>query len=133
MAKYSKKAGDKVEKAKEKLTKYPSEMICDTLLDQNIFSGVGNIIKNEVLFRIYVHPASKAGGLPPAKLKALIDEAKNYSFDFYEWKKQYVLKKHWLAHTKKICLRCNLPFIKKYPGVTKRRAFFCTNCQVLYH
>jgi endonuclease-8 len=119
-------------KAKKKLKTQPAMLVCDALLDQNIFAGVGNIIKNEVLFRIYVHPESKVGELPPSKLKVLIDEARNYSFDFLEWKKQYVLKKHWLIHTKKICPRCNIPAIKKYMGKTNRRTFFCENCQVLY-
>ena len=31
-------------------------MVCDALLDQTVFAGVGNIIKNEVLFRTGVHP-----------------------------------------------------------------------------
>jgi endonuclease-8 len=121
------------EKAKEKLRKNPDQLVCDALLDQNIFAGVGNIIKNEVLFRIKIHPLNKIGNLPPRKLKALIDEARNYSFDFLEWKKKYELKKHWLAHTKKICPRCNIPLIKKYLGKTNRRTFFCNKCQILYN
>ena len=119
-------------KARAKLKKVPTAMVCDALLDQTIFSGVGNIIKNEVLFRIKVHPESMVGKLPPKKLSALIKEARDYSFDFLEWKKAFTLKKHWLAHTKKTCPRCNLPIIKKYTGKTRRRSFFCTNCQVAY-
>ena len=118
--------------AKQKLNKIPDALVCDALLDQNIFAGVGNIIKNEVLFRIYLHPESRVGALPAKKLNELITEARNYSFDFLEWKKEYVLKKHWLAHTKKICPRCDIPFIKKHLGKTNRRSFFCTNCQALY-
>jgi endonuclease-8 len=106
--------------------------VCDILLDQNIFAGVGNIIKNEVLYRIKVHPLSIPSKLPPKKLKELIAEARIYSFDFLKWKKKYVLRKHWLAHTKKTCLRCNLPIKKEYLGQTQRRTFFCTNCQKLY-
>ncbi|MBA2249890.1 MAG: endonuclease [Chitinophagaceae bacterium] len=118
--------------AKRKLQVQPDTLVCDALLDQHIFAGVGNIIKNEVCFRIFLHPESKVGALPARLLYALIREARNYSFNFLEWKKQYVLRKHWLAHTKKICPRCNIPFIKKYAGKTNRRTFFCTNCQVLY-
>ena len=44
-------------------------LVCDALLDQNVFAGVGNIIKNEVLFRIRVHPLSTVGALPAAKLR----------------------------------------------------------------
>ncbi len=84
-----------------KLRAMPSTLVCDALLDQTVFAGVGNIIKNEVLFRIRVHPLSTVGALPAKKLRELVAEARNYSFDFLEWKKQYVLRKHWLAHTNK--------------------------------
>ena len=124
--------GWNAEKARAKLKRQPTTLVCDALLDQNIFAGVGNIIKNEVLFRIRVHPESDVGGLPEELLQEMIAEARIYSFDFLEWKKAYVLKKHWLAHTKKICPRCHIPFIKKYAGTTKRRTFFCGNCQILY-
>ena len=118
-------------KARKKI-KSKEMLACDALLDQHIFAGVGNIIKNEVLFRIKVHPMSITGKLPPSKQKALVEEARKYSFDFLRWKKKYVLRKHWLAHTKKICPRCSIPFVKKHLGKTNRRSFFCENCQKLY-
>jgi endonuclease-8 len=120
-------------KARKKLKAIPDTMICDALLDQQIFSGVGNIIKNEVLYRVKMHPENIINDIPALKLSAVIKEARNYSFDFLKWKKEFTLKKHWLAHTKKICLRCNLPIIKKYCGKTKRRTFFCCGCQVRYN
>jgi len=120
------------QKAKLKLDAVPEKLICDALLEQDVFSGVGNIIKNEVLYRVYVHPESFTGKIPELKIREIIQEARTYCFEFLEWKKKYELKKHWLAHTKKICLRCNLPIIKKYTGVKKRRSFFCENCQVLH-
>ncbi|TDH25115.1 endonuclease [Segetibacter sp. 3557_3] len=119
-------------KAKKKLKACPDALVCDVLLDQQIFAGVGNIIKNEVLFRIFVHPESRVGALPVKQLNALLREARAYSFDFLEWKKNFVLRKHWLAHTKKICPRCDIPLVKKYAGKTNRRSYFCINCQVLY-
>lgn len=118
--------------AKQKLKTISEELVCDALLNQNIFTGVGNIIKNEVLFRIRLHPESKIGAIPQKKINELVIEARNYCFDFLKWKKEFVLKKHWLAHTKKICPRCNIPFIKKHLGKTNRRSFFCTNCQIKY-
>ncbi|MCF2446290.1 endonuclease [Dyadobacter sp. CY345] len=120
-------------KALQKLKNAPTMLACDALLDQNIFSGSGNIIKNEVLFRIRVHPLSVLGEIPAAKLKELVKEARAYSFDFLEWKKENMLKKHWLAHTKKICPRCQIPFHKEYLGKAKRRSYYCINCQVLYN
>ena len=118
--------------AKKKLRIIPDTLVCDALLDQQIFSGVGNIIKNEVLYRIKVHPESKIGDLPISKLNSMIKEARNYSFQFLDWKKAYVLRKHWRAHTKKMCHRCKLPLHKKYCGKTHRRTFYCENCQIKY-
>jgi endonuclease-8 len=120
------------QKAKRSLDKIPDQMICDGILDQNIFSGVGNIIKNEVLYRCEIHPESIIGKIPSEKIGEIISECCIYSFEFLYWKKKFELKKHWLAYTKKTCLRCDLPIIKKQTGNKKRRSFFCTNCQQLH-
>jgi len=118
--------------AKKKLIAKPQMLVCDALMDQTIFSGVGNIIKNEVLYRIQLHPESEVGALPATTLNALIREARNYSFDFFDWKRAGTLRQHWLSHTKKTCTRCNLPFTKRHTGLNSRRSFFCANCQALY-
>jgi endonuclease-8 len=118
--------------AKRSVKKLKDALVCDVLLNQDIFSGVGNIIKNEVLFRIKVHPLSKVSALSPAKLKALINEASRYSFDFYEWKKRYELKKHWLVYKQKCCPVCDVQLTRTWSGKTDRLTFFCPNCQHLY-
>jgi endonuclease-8 len=118
--------------ARRKLRAMPDALVSDALLDQDVFAGVGNIIKNEVLFRIRVHPLSTIGSLPARKLAQLVDEARRYSFDFLEWKKAFVLRKHWLAHAKRTCPRCRIPFVKAHLGVRRRRSFFCERCQRLY-
>jgi len=119
-------------KARRKIKRASHLTVSDILLDQTIFSGVGNIIKNEVLFRIRVHPEVTIQNLPARKLTALIAEARNYSFDFYRWKKIFQLKKHWLIYTKRKCPECKGPVMKKYTGLTKRRSFFCEHCQTFY-
>lgn len=117
--------------AMKKLKEKGESLVCDVLLDQNIFSGVGNIIKNEVLYRIGVHPLSTVAGLPAGKLKLLIKEARQYSFDFLEWKKAFILKKQWLINTRKIC-PLGHPVEKQHLGKTNRRTFFCERCQKLF-
>lgn len=119
--------------ALKKLRAQPGMLVCDALLDQDIFAGVGNIIKNEVLFRIRVHPLSTVGALSAPKLRQLVAESRIYSFDFLRWKKAYVLKANWLAHAKTMCPRCDIPFSKGKFGKTNRRAFFCENCQIRYN
>ena len=119
-------------KARKKLRANPGMLVCDALLDQTIFAGVGNIIKNEVLFRIRLHPLSTVGALSAPKLRQLVEQARQYSFDFLEWKKAYVLRKHWLAHKKIVCPRCDIKFSKAHLGTTNRRSFFCEQCQKRY-
>lgn len=80
-------------KAKAKLKAIPEALICDGLLEQDIFAGVGNIIKNEILYRVLVHPESIIGNIPSTKINKLIDETRIYSFQFLEWKRAYELKK----------------------------------------
>lgn len=121
-----------LEKAKFKLKSNPEMMVCDALMNQDIFSGVGNIIKNEVLFRIAVQPESLLGHLPAKKINELIKESRNYSFDFLKWKREFTLKKHWKAHHQKNCPKCGKPLTSKITGKSKRRSFYCETDQKLY-
>jgi len=118
--------------ARRRLKQQPDTLVCDALLDQDLFAGVGNIIKNEVLFRQRVHPESKVGDLPPRVLGKVIADAREYSFRFLEWKRSFELKKHWQIHTRRTCPNCGGPVSKTYPGKSRRRTFFCPNCQVRY-
>jgi endonuclease-8 len=122
----------KEEKAVRSLKKIKNTMICDALLDQNIFSGVGNIIKTEVLFLVKVHPETLIKNLPEKKIQEILTIIPSYCLDFYKWKKAYVLRKHWQIYRSKMCPRCNIPVVLKYLGKTNRRSFFCTNCQIKY-
>jgi endonuclease-8 len=115
--------------AVKKMKLLPEHFICDVLLDQNIFSGSGNIIKNEVLYRLQFHPLRKIKTFTTLQLKKIANETRVYSFDFYKWKKVFQLRKHWLAYKKKLCLRCKLPFTQKATGKMKRKSYYCENCQ----
>ena len=120
-------------RARRTLRAQPSTLVADALLDQDVFAGVGNIIKNEVLHRIRVHPLSTVGALPARKLGELVAQAREYSFDFLAWKREFVLKQHWQVHAKTLCPRDGaLLAFHKSLGTAKRRAFFCEVCQRLY-
>ena len=119
--------------ARRKLKAMPDAICADALLDQDVFSGVGNIIKNEVLHRIRVHPETRVGDLPPRKLGELIREARAYSFDFLRWKKEFTLRQHWQVHAKKACPRDGSPLAyARHLGRLQRRAFWCEACQRRY-
>lgn len=119
--------------ARRKLKAMPDAICADALLEQEVFSGVGNIIKNEVLHRIRVHPATRVGDLPPRKLGEMIREARDYSFDFLRWKQEFVLRQHWQVHAKKTCPRDGTPLsFCRHLGTKQRRAFWCDTCQRFY-
>lgn len=118
--------------ALKKLRAMPQTLVCDAVLDQTVFAGAGNIFKNEVLFRIRVHPLSQVGALSPGKLRELVAQMRVYGGEFLVWKKAFVLRKQWLAHAKTTCPRCKIPFSRGHLGKTKRRSFFCERCQKLY-
>ncbi|MEO7523203.1 MAG: DNA-formamidopyrimidine glycosylase family protein, partial [Ferruginibacter sp.] len=64
----------------KKLIKDKAEhTIGDVLMDQNIFAGVGNKIRNEALYRAGIHPLSIAGKIPAVKISKLIRETVNYA------------------------------------------------------
>ncbi len=118
--------------ARKKLRGMPDAFICDALLDQDVFAGVGNIIKNEVLFRVRVHPLSTVGALPTVKLNALVGQARQYSFEFLEWRRAFVLRQHWQVHNKGTCPNCGGKLTRAWLGKTDRRSFFCEHCQKRY-
>ncbi|MET0635474.1 MAG: DNA-formamidopyrimidine glycosylase family protein [Chitinophagaceae bacterium] len=120
-------------KARKKLKGIGEIVISDALLDQSVFAGVGNIIKNEVLYRVRLHPETLVKDIPARLISIMMKELRKYCFEFLEQKKAGVLKRNWQVYTKKICKRCDLPFNKKYIGRTKRRTFYCENCQVFYY
>ena len=119
-------------KVKKLLLKYPPEsLIGDVLLDASLFSGVGNIIRNEVLYRVRMHPDSILGAIPSRKLTQMIKQTQVYSYDFLEWRKKGELQKHWEVYAKKKC-PLGHTVQKKYTGKTKRRSFICEQCLIRY-
>lgn len=105
------------------------KLVCDVLMDQEIFSGLGNIMKNEILFRRRLHPETVLGALRGPEQKRLVRDCRKYSFQFYEWKKANVLKRNWLIMRKKACPACGGKVVKKPTGVLKRLSHFCPKCQ----
>lgn len=118
--------------ARKQLRAKPDMLVCDALLDQDIFAGVGNIIKNEVLYRIGVHPLSSVGALPVRKLRELVEQARVYAFELLDWKKAGVLRQHWLVHNGARCPRHDIPLHRAHLGKFHRRSFYCELCQRLY-
>lgn len=115
--------------ALKKVLAKPNAEVADLLMDQEIFAGLGNIMKNETLFRLLMHPQTKVSELSLKRQKELVKVARDYAFDFYHWKKKNVLKRNWLIMRKKKCPRCARAVKKKETGKLKRLSHFCSFCQ----
>lgn len=120
------------QKALEKMVLKPRQLICEALLDQNILAGVGNKIKNEVLFRRQIHPESLVGEIPVEKLQTLIEECVKLSFEYLDWKREGTDNDHWEVYKKKECPRDRVPLLKEKIGKSARSCYFCDKCQKLY-
>lgn len=118
-------------KALRHIKKYPDEEIGDVLLDQEIFSGVGNIIKNEVLSLAFVNPKTLINELNKEKLQEIVKITKEFSYQFYLWRKEFVLRKHLLIYRKSTCPHCLGKVIRVKTGKRQRWSYYCPVCQPL--
>ncbi len=107
----------------------PGAEIADVLLDQELFAGVGNIIKNEVLWRVCIHPKTKVKNIPAPELKNLIAETRKFSRLFYKWRKVFLLRKHLDIYQKSVCPRCGGKVKREKTGKRNRISHFCPVCQ----
>ncbi len=107
-----------------------NEEIADALLDQGIFAGVGNIIKNEVLAISRLCPTRKVGTLSAAQVRNVVRETRAFSKQFYRWRKTFVLKKNLLAHRKARCRYCGGALSRAKTGKLKRWSYWCPTDQV---
>lgn len=117
----------------QRMAELKDAYICDVLLDQSVFAGVGNIIKNEALFRAAVQPLSGVPRIPAARLESIALEARAFSQRFYELRSagEY-LNPSLQIYRRKYCPHCGQQVQVKRTGKSARISFFCPGCQVLY-
>lgn len=111
-----------------KIKKHPNNTIDDILLDQEIFAGVGNIIKNETLYLSRIMPTKKVKDISIKKLVEIACNARIYSQQFLDQRKDFELRKHWAIYHKKACPKGH-PVSRKKTGKRDRWSFFCPLCQ----
>jgi endonuclease-8 len=115
--------------ALKRMKAQPDSEISDVLLDQNVFAGVGNIIKNEVLSLTRIAPQRKVRDLSARERKALVETARAFSKQFYRWRKKFVLKKNLRAHRRSQCPHCGGKMTWRKTGLRERWAHWCPLCQ----
>jgi endonuclease-8 len=116
-------------KALARMRRFPEAQISDVLLDQSVFAGVGNIIKNEVLFRTGTSPFATVAELSPQTRRAIVQQARSFSFRFLELRRQFALRKNLEIYGRCTCPRCGRQVTRRVHGQRQRRSFYCTSCQ----
>ena len=107
-------------------------LLCDLLLDQSVFAGSGNIVKNEVLFNTRMHPLTKLTQVPDKDWPKLAEAVREYCWNFYEWKKKFELRKHWQVYRQSKCPLCNTKLVRQKLGKFARTTFYCPRHQALH-
>jgi endonuclease-8 len=77
-----------------KVHRSPAVEIGDLLLDQTVFAGVGNIIKNEVLFRTRTSPLARVSALSTDTIERIVADARTFSERFLELRRGFALRKN---------------------------------------
>lgn len=119
------------EAALAKIQKKPKAQISDVLLDQKIFTGVGNKIRNEVLFAKKIMPTRLVQDIDLFVLRELVADTHDLSWQFYKWRLKDELNNgmHWQIYKKKVCPVCGGPVTHAYTGKNPRSSYFCEHCQ----
>lgn len=124
--------------------KHKKKNIKNTLLDQSVVAGLGNIYVDEVLWLTRIHPLSMANKIPPSRVKQLHDninsliklaiaergttvhtylDANGQTGGFQKMLRVY-------GHKGEPCARCGTPLEKI--KVNGRGTTYCPKCQVNY-
>ncbi|KFQ36191.1 PREDICTED: endonuclease 8-like 2, partial [Merops nubicus] len=104
--------------------------ICYTLLDQRYFSGLGNIIKNEILYLAKIHPLTPGSLLALSDLEHLLDCAVEFSSEWLHSKLRGQ-RLHPQIHQKEQCPLGHV-LMKGALGPSggfKRLTWWCPQCQ----
>lgn len=104
--------------------------INDVLMDQTVFSGVGNILRNEALYRAGIHPLSVTGKIPATKMTRLIKETAKYAQLFYH--ELETNKRHAFAVYQQQHATDGSAVTMMISPKSKRKIFFSEHKQKLY-
>jgi len=120
------------ERAVRLILKHKNRKIGDVLLDQGVIAGIGNILRNEILFRARIHPERLVKELSIDEARRVVEIARELSMEFLERKMRgerlrpilYVYNKYG-----KPCRICGRPIKYYRQKPHNRKTFVCEYCQ----
>jgi endonuclease-8 len=121
----------KKEKAIENILKFKNEKIGVVLLNQSVIAGIGNILRNEVLFRAGVDPERIVESLSENEAERIVSECEKLMQEFLRLKveKGRIKPLLFVYNNYRKCKVCGnkIKFYMQQP--INRKTFVCTNCQ----
>jgi endonuclease-8 len=114
----------------------------EILLDQSILSGIGNILKSEILFRAGLHPQKLVGSLKQSEFEVLMKYSRELLLASYEKGMGNSFIPEWLRleitsfgfvyrRRNRPCHLCQIPIAMVRQGEMQRSTYFCPQCQPL--
>jgi endonuclease-8 len=122
-----------------------SELIGDVLLKQSVLSGIGNVLKSEILFASGIDPFRVVDDLSDADLERIVDVARKQLGANVMSRAQTLSPitgrrttgslnpsaKLWVyGRGGKPCRRCSAPIQARAAGLDARLTYWCPRCQV---
>jgi formamidopyrimidine-DNA glycosylase len=120
-------------------TKYNNYLLCDFVLMQELFPGVGNILKNEALYRCKLDPFNKVKNIKKKDINCIIDNLHKVALNMYKLEKnitednfsviwKQVRDNIFHIYFKKMC-PSNHKVKIKWCGDKDRKTYYCDICQ----
>jgi len=120
------------EEAIRNIMKFPGKKIGTVILDQSVIAGIGNILRNEILFRAGVNPEKKISDLSYGELERIVAISEELSREFLNLKlKRKRIKPLLLVYNRYRgrCVVCGAPIKFYMQKPISRKTFICENCQ----
>jgi len=102
------------------------------LLDQRVIAGIGNILRNEILFRAGIHPERHVDDLNMEEVNRIVEEAKRLTDMFLKRKiKGERIGPILMIYNRfrQACINCGGPVKFYLQEPIKRKTFVCERCQ----
>ena len=119
-------------KAVKNIMGFPDDKIGVILLNQSVIAGIGNILRNEILFRAKVHPERRVKDLSYEELERIVEVSESLSKEFLKLKLEGKRIKSILFvynRYRKPCKVCGKPIRYYMQEPIKRKTFVCDRCQ----
>ena len=132
--------------ALQRLRASTADTIAETLLDQRVIAGIGNVFKSEALFLCRINPFARVDSLSDDRLEQLLETARrimraNVTSASGDQITTYFALRRTTGRTNpserlwvyeragKPCRRCGTPIAVKRHGINVQSTYWCPQCQ----